>query len=222
MKKRAYFRKSLAFFGTILLAACFTACENIDLPDTVIIAKGPCKIHFQPGVKDWNTNPLHEITDNDCIFSAGFGPPIWQGKPAKEVEAYKFLFQSSWLSVRCADPAKDFVNLNDIWIAYSAKSVQSDGSIITTAFGKCVVNYVQTQNRIWTIPGSISGPHIHKFRIIARSKPVNGGKFLDSIQLTVYANDKYPNSNDPEQLIITMTDTDTNDMVFIWRENDKP
>jgi len=223
MKKGSCFRETVIFYTTILLAVCFTACKCSHVSttvDTVIIANGSCKIDFQPGVKDKLLNPLNIVTDANSTFGGGFGPPISQGKTAQVVETYNFGFHSSWLSVRCAKPEKDGETLDDIWTGYNAKSIDPDGSIVTTAFGLCVVDYNWTE--INSVPyGGPTAKHLHSFRIIAKSKLVNG-VYLDSIILTIYANSSYPNSNDPEQLNITMTDTETIQVVEIVREIQKP
>jgi hypothetical protein len=219
MKKYLCLQRIRILLTAISFAVYFVACSgsNSLYWDAFISAGGTCKIDFQPGVKDWSWNPVNIVNDNTAYIFGGFGPPMWQGTPAKEVESYGFAIHTEWLNVRCAKPAQDGVSLNDIWTAYNAKSTDpADGSILTTAFGLCVVDY--NWSKINSVPyGDATVKHLHKFRIIAKSKPLGGGKYQDSILLTVYANSNYPNSNDPEQLNISMNDTDI-EAVQIGRE----
>lgn len=216
MKNRIRWWQWISLGAATAGAAGLSGCKSIStVADTIVIASGSCAIDFQPGVKDWQWKVVSTVSESNATLSGGFGPTVGQGSAPAVVQQYNFGFSSSWLSVRCANPGQDGHNLNEIWSTYNGASVDPDGSIVTTAFGLCVVEY--NWSKINSVPfGGPTDKHLHKFRIIARSKP--GKTPSDSVLLTVYANADFPSGNDPEQLNITMMDTEATQVVEIVRE----
>jgi hypothetical protein len=193
MKERILFRRGAGLALLCSLLFFLTGCN------TTIFGGGQGKIDFQPGVKDWNLNPLNIVSDV-VVVSGNFGPPIWQGASAEDVRGYGLYFSSSYLSVRNAKEA-DGMTLANIWSGYSPKIVDSAGVILTAVYGYCVVDY--NWSVINSVPGTIAsskGPF--KCRILLYSTPVGGGNYNDKLVLTIY---NYPDdTSDQQQLNITI------------------
>lgn len=207
MKQQPIFRKTFIFFAFFLLAVCLTACE------VAVTANGGGKIDFQAGVKDIQWKPLYTVTDNNMLFMGGFGKPIWDGGAPEDVKDYGFSLQTSWLSVRNATPEQDGMSLEHIWSAFNKKWVAPDGSINTVVMGYCVVDYNLSKLQV---PGIQTAKHVHEYRIIVKSTPIAGGKFIDSLHMTIYTEGKW-NHSDEEQLNIEIKDSDSGNEVSIQR-----
>ena len=96
------------------------------------------------------------------------------------------------------------MDLKDIWRAFTKRLVAPDGSINTVVQGYCVVQYNLSKLQV---PGIPTAKHIHEYRIIVKSTPVAGGKYLDTLNMTIYTEGKNKES-DKDQLNIEIKDSD--------------